>query len=69
MKKAVRALVYLAAAVSAWTGLGVGLQQDTTIGTVLLASGLALASLNTLWIVKENKDGNGKREPDEDQQE
>ena len=69
MKKgvcAIRILVYVAAVVAGWAGLGVGLQHDPTLGTVLIAAGLSLATLNTIWIVRSGKKPPAEPEPEQD---
>lgn len=49
--KIVHGLVYLTAAVVFYAGLGVGLQVNADLGTVLVAAAFALAIGNTVWLL------------------
>ena len=52
IKMATHALLFLAAVVVFYLGLGVGLQVHPTWGTVLWAVAIAIALLNILWIIR-----------------
>ncbi len=51
-KTAVHALLFLLAVVVFYLGLGVGLQVDPTLGTLLWAAAAVIAALNLFWLLR-----------------
>lgn len=45
-------LLYLLALAVLWVGLGIGLQHDPTIGTIMLFAALGIAAANTFWVFR-----------------
>ncbi|MDD9996027.1 MAG: hypothetical protein OXS35_09860 [Dehalococcoidia bacterium] len=52
LKIAAHVLIFLVAIVVFYLGLGVGLQYDPNLGTVLWIVAVAIAALNVLWIFR-----------------
>ena len=51
LRVAAHTVLFLAAVVVFYLGLGVGLQVSPTLGTILWGVAIALALLNILWII------------------
>ena len=45
-------LLFALALAVLWVGLGVGLQSNPTIGTIMLFAALGVAAANTFWIFR-----------------
>lgn len=45
-------LLFALALAVLWVGLGVGLQYNPTIGTIMLLAALGIAAANTFWIFR-----------------
>ena len=45
-------LLFALALAVLWIGLGVGLQSNPTIGTIMLFAALGIAAANTFWIFR-----------------
>ena len=45
-------LLFILALAVLWGGLGVGLQYNPTIGTIMLFAALGIAAANTFWIFR-----------------
>lgn len=45
-------LLFALALAALWGGLGVGLQYNPAIGTVMLLAALGIAAANTFWIFR-----------------
>ena len=52
LKIAVHALLFVIAVVVFFLGLGVGLQYNPTLGTLLWIAAGAIAALNVLWMFR-----------------
>ena len=52
---AAHALLFLLAVVVFYLGLGVGLQFNPTLGTLLLVASAGLVALNLFWIVRSRR--------------
>ena len=52
LKLAVHALLFVIAVVVFFLGLGVGLQYNPTLGTLLWIAAAAIAGLNVLWMFR-----------------
>ena len=51
----IQILVYVVAYLVFSLGLGLGLQVSTTMGNIVVLAALAIAGLNTWWLVKSRK--------------
>ena len=54
-KLIIQILIYVVAYLVFSLGLGLGLQVSTTQGNVVVLAALAIAGLNTWWLVKSRK--------------
>ena len=52
---AAHALLFLLAAVVFYLGLGVGLQYNPTLGTILWVASAGLVALNLFWILRSRR--------------
>ena len=59
---AIRILIYIVSTGILWAALVVGLQYDPTLANLLIVAGLALAALNTVWIVRSRKKKQGENQ-------
>lgn len=52
LRSTAQILLYLLALAVLWVGLGIGLQYDPNIGTIMLFAAVGIAGVNTFWVFR-----------------